>query len=150
MSPKLKQKLSEIEELKRKLAEAESAVKEARTSAVGKVEALFKQSLVDELRGLDVKRLTVAVGEEGVKVSLGGSVGRRGGNGKPVEIPEEGVERAYKGKTYRLTKDGETFTVLGPDGAEVGAGLSSLTAAAGAILGKTRGVNGVRWWGLAG
>jgi hypothetical protein len=32
--------------------------------------------------------------------------------------------------------------------AEIDSGLSSVTAAAGAILGKTKGINGKRWWGL--
>lgn len=146
MSPKLKKQLTEIEELKRKLAEAEATVKTARSKATTKVQGLFDPKLVEELRGLEIKKLTVSITEESVNVSLGGVSGRRSGSGGAVEIPEGGVERTYKNEAYKLVKVGDDFEVSKGD--ESLGTFSSLTAAALHITGQTKGVNGPRWWKL--
>lgn len=149
MSPKtLKSKIKEMEALKAKLAAAEAELSDARESVIEKVEDLFDETLVGELSAMEITRLSVSVLDGEAKVSLGGSATKRKGGGKAsnVEIPEEGVERTYKGETFKLVKAGEELEVS-KDGELVGV-FTSLTGAALGITGQSKGINGPRWWNL--
>ena len=146
MSPKtLQAKLKEMETLKAKLEKAEEEIKTARASVIERVADLFDSGLVAELTAMEITKLTVTLTDDGAKVALGGASPRRGGRTRAdVEIPAEGIERTYKGETFKLVKAGDELEVS-KDGELVGV-FTSLTAAALGVTGQERGVNGPRWW----
>jgi hypothetical protein len=145
-------KMKAIEDLKKKLAEAESEVETSRETIMAEVKERLVE-LAPDLRALGTSRIVIEITDEEIKVTVGGekaakAVGTSNGNGHKTELPEGCVyERKYKGKNYTLKVEDGELNVRDEYNVHCGT-FTSPTAAAQWIIGNKKSINGRGWWSI--